>query len=189
MKSRLIISFKKVLFFVATFFATNLLAQPIITSFTPLSAKPGDAVTLIGTGFNTTAANNEAFCGATRATVTETSVRLIVPKGSTYDYISLLNTSSGLIANSSFKFTSSFSPTTTGIGLKTFLNRQDFVTGTTPGSTANGDLDGKPDLIFVNVYNIVLTLCNTSTIDNISLAAKVILQPSIGLIYFTTVMA
>ncbi len=37
---------------------------PTITSFTPLSAKPGDAVTITGTGFNTTLANNIVFFGA-----------------------------------------------------------------------------------------------------------------------------
>ena len=31
---------------------------PVITSFSPTSAKPGHAVTLTGTNFNTTSANN-----------------------------------------------------------------------------------------------------------------------------------
>ena len=43
---------------------------PTITSFSPTSAKPGDAVTLTGTNFSTTPTNNIVFFGATPAMVT-----------------------------------------------------------------------------------------------------------------------
>jgi hypothetical protein len=48
--------------------AFEVILPPSITSFSPISAKPGDAVTLTGIRFNTTAANNIVFFGGTRAT-------------------------------------------------------------------------------------------------------------------------
>ena len=52
---------------------TTFAQVPVITSFTPLSTKPGDVVTLTGTNFNATLSNNIVFFGATRATVTAAS--------------------------------------------------------------------------------------------------------------------
>ena len=74
---------------------TTFAQVPVITSFTPLSAKPGNAVTLSGTNFNVTPGNNIVFFGATRATVTAASaisVTVTVPSGATYAPITLLNT-------------------------------------------------------------------------------------------------
>jgi nitrous oxidase accessory protein NosD len=155
---------------------------PVITSFTPLTAKPGDAVTLTGTGFNTTAANNIVFCGATKATVTSataTSVTITVPTGATHDYITLLNTGTGLATMSRAKLLPTFSPAKTGftnIDLDTAVN---ITTNNGPGSIVIADIDGngKPDLVVsytstsgISVYR------NTSTpgsINSSSFAAKV----------------
>ncbi len=139
---------------------TSLNAQaPTITSFTPLTAKPGDAVTLTGTNFNTTLANNIVFVGATKATVTAattTSVTITVPTGAAYDYISLLSFTTKLSAKSLTKFTPIYSPAKTGIGFLDFPINQSLTpaagTGTGPSSVAIGDLDGdgKPDMAVVN---------------------------------------
>ena len=67
------------------------LVPPTITSFSPASVAIGSSVTITGTNFNTTAANNVVFFGATRATVTTataTSLTVTVPLGATYQYIS-----------------------------------------------------------------------------------------------------
>ena len=72
---------------------TSFAQVPIITSFSPVSAKPGDAVTLTGTNFNVTPGNNIVFFGATRATVTAASamsVTVTVPSGATYAPLTLL---------------------------------------------------------------------------------------------------
>ncbi len=77
-----------------------------ITSFTPLSAKPGDAVTITGTGFNTTAANNIVFFGATKATLTEataTSIKATVPTAA-YAPITVPNTALVKMASSGVNF-------------------------------------------------------------------------------------
>ena len=82
---------------------TTFAQVPVITSFSPVSAKPGDAVTLTGSNFNATPGNNIVFFGATRATVTAASamsVTVTVPSEATYAPITLLNTGSHLAASS-----------------------------------------------------------------------------------------
>ena len=135
------------------------LAQPKITSFSPIAAKPGDVVTLAGTDFNATTANNIIFFGATRATVTAattTNVTVTVPVGATYAPISLLNTGTGLAASSLSNFTPTFSPAKTAITATDFLPRAGFINFNEfregSHSVAIGDLngDGKADLAATN---------------------------------------
>jgi hypothetical protein len=156
---------------------------PVISSFTPLSAKPGDAVTITGTGFNTTPANNIVFFGATRAVVTvasANSLTVIVPSGATYAPITALNTGTDLASFSGANFTPIFSPAKTAITPSDFLPKQDFTTGSSsrPYSVAIGDLDGdgKPDLTVANESsNTVSVYYNTSSngsIGVVSFAAK-----------------
>ncbi len=62
------------------------LAQPTISSFSPISAEVGATVTITGTNFSTTPTNNTVFFGATKALVTTasaTQLTVIVPKGAT----------------------------------------------------------------------------------------------------------
>ncbi len=155
---------------------------PTITSFTPLSAKPGDAVTITGTNFNTTPANNIVFFGATRATVTAataTSLTVTVPVGATYAAITALNTGSSLAAYSRSSFTPTYSPTKTNITTGDFAAKVDFASGTEPYSVAMGDLDGdgKADLVVANYQsNTVSVYRNTATNGSIttgSFATKV----------------
>ncbi len=155
---------------------------PIITSFTPQSAKPGDVVTLTGTGFNTTNTDNIVFFGATRATVsaaTATSITATVPNGATYAPITLLNTGTSLAAYSLSNFTPIFSPAKTAITAGDFSTKIDFTTGSNPFSVAIGDLDGdgKADLAVANAgSNTVSVYRNTSgsgSIDVGSFATKV----------------
>ena len=156
-----------------------LVAQPTITSFSPISAKPGDAVTLTGSGFNTTAANNIVFFGATRATVTAataTRITATVPTGATYAPITLLNTGTVLACASRRNFNPIYAPAKSGIGTGDFLPRVDFGTGTNPYSVAIGDVDGdgKPDLAVANIANSsVSVLRNTSTSGSVGFATKV----------------
>jgi hypothetical protein len=156
-------------------FTTNATSTPppTISSFSPISAKPGDAVTLTGTNFNTTPANNIVFFGATRATVTAataTSVTVTVPTGATYAPITLLNTGTSLAAYSLSNFTPKFSPAKTGITATDFSPYQDFATGSQSYSVAISDLDGdgKADLVIANHFsNTISILRNTSTSGSI----------------------
>ncbi len=153
-------------------------APPTITSFTQ-NVKPGDQVSIVGTNFNTTAANNIVFFGATRATVTaittgfSTSVLTVtVPTGATYGPISVLNTGNGLTAYSLSNFNPIYSPAKTSITTRDFAPKVDFASGSNPFSVVIGDFDGdgKPDMAvassitnsFVSVYR------NTSTTGSIN---------------------
>ena len=134
---------------------TTFAQVPVITSFSPVSAKPGDVVILTGSNFNITPNNNIVFFGATRASVTAataTSVTVTVPSGATYAPITLLNTGVSLAASSLRNFTPTYSPAKTAINAKNFQAKQDFATGRNPYSVALGDLDGdgKPDLAVAN---------------------------------------
>jgi hypothetical protein len=128
---------------------------PVITSFSPLTGKPGDTITISGANYNTTLANNIVFFGATRATVTAAtanSLTAIVPVGATCAPIMLLNTGNGLATRSMAKFTPTFSPAKAGISTADFLPKVDFTTGANPFTIATGDLDGdgKPDMAVTN---------------------------------------
>ena len=81
---------------------------PTISSFSPSNAKPGDVITIWGTNFNTTAASNIVFFGATQATVTAastTTITAIVPVGATYAPITVLNAATVLSTSSGSNFT------------------------------------------------------------------------------------
>jgi hypothetical protein len=67
---------------------------PIITSINPVSGPISTSVTITGQNFNSTAANNIVFFGATQAAVTgatSTSLTVTVPYGANYQYISVTN--------------------------------------------------------------------------------------------------
>ena len=161
---------------------TTFAQVPTITSFSPISAKPGDAVTLTGSNFNVTASNNIVFFGATRATVTAASaisVTVTVPSGATYAPLTLLNTASSLAASSVRNFTPTYSPAKTALTASDFQANVDFTAGPSPYSVALGDLDGdgKPDLAVANRgSNTVSVYRNTSMSGSVgsgSFAAKV----------------
>ncbi len=142
----------------------------------------GVTVTITGTGFNTTPANNIVFFGATRATVTAataTSLTVTVPTGATFGAITELNTGTSLAAYSTQFFNPTFSPNKSSITTADISTKVDFTTGTNPVSVAIGDLDGdgKPDLAVANQNSATVSvLRNTSTSGSIvagSFAAKV----------------
>ena len=152
---------------------TTFAQVPVITSFSPVSAKPRDVVTLTGSNFNVTANNNIVFFGTTRATVTAasaTTVTVTVPSGATYAPITLLNTVNHLAASSLRNFTPTYSPTKTAINAGTFQAKQDFNSRAYVYSVVLGDLDGdnKLDLVIVNdSSNNVSVYRNTSSSGSI----------------------
>jgi FG-GAP-like repeat/IPT/TIG domain/FG-GAP repeat len=142
-----------------------------INSFSPSSGEIGSSVVITGTGFNTTAAQNLVFFGATMATVTAasaTSLTVTVPTGATYQPISVLNIANGLSGFSTKPFIVTFE----GIINPTFLNpKVDFTTGASPFSVSIGDLDGdgKPDLAVANNGSATVSIFrNTSSVGSIA---------------------
>lgn len=79
---------------------------PVITSFTPVSGPIGAQVTIAGTNFSATPADNTVYFGAVKADVqsaSSTSLTVIVPAGATYQPISV--TVNNLIAYTVNPFT------------------------------------------------------------------------------------
>lgn len=166
--------------FLFTFQAT---AQTTVTSFTPSSGAVGSNVVIMGSNFNSLAANNIVYFGAVRATVSIASISSLtvsVPSGSTYQPISVLNIATGLTGYSSRPFIITFSnPAGSGIPANFYKPKVDFTTGTNPRNVVMSDVDGdgKPDLVVANGNsNTISVLRNISTTGNItvsSFAAKV----------------
>lgn len=80
---------------------------PKITSFTPLKGLPETVVTITGTNFNTTAANNSVYFGgvkATTITATATTITVKVPQSALRGLISVRDTENLLVATSSLEF-------------------------------------------------------------------------------------
>jgi hypothetical protein len=128
--------------------ATPINTTPTITSFSPTSGPIGTTVTITGSNFSTTAANNVVYFGAVKAVVvmaSTTSLSVTVPIGATYQPITV--TANGLTAYSAKPFIVTFA----GGGFITstsFASKVDFG-GTSPSGIAIGDIDGdgKPDLV------------------------------------------
>lgn len=153
--------------------------QPVITSFSPTSGPVGTTVTITGSNFSTTPANNIVYFGAVRANVTAataSSLSVIIPSGTTYKPITV--TTGGLTAFSSLPFLVTF----TGGGQITsssFGARQDFTTDIRPNAVALSDFDGdgKIDVATANNHSnagfaSVSILRNTSSGGTISFAPK-----------------
>ena len=177
-------TFKKLLIlFVFAFGAITNKANaqvPTITSFSPLSAKPGDAITITGTNFNSTATNDIVFFGATQATVTAataTSLTVTVPIGAVCSPISVLNVSNGLSALSKLSFIPNFSPAKTSFSTAHFAASQKFTSSSQNHQgivTADFDGDGKPDIAVTSRNSSMVSIYkNTSTVGSISVATNI----------------
>ena len=166
----------KKLYFVTTLlallFSLQTFAQaPAISSFSPASGPVGSTVTINGSNFNATAANNIVFFGTIKATVssaTATSLKVIAPVGSTYDPITVLNASNSLQGSSSVPFMVTFNESEN----KTFTSKS-FSTASISASQggvivflklADIDCDGKLDLVIADFWNATIKIYkNTST--------------------------
>ena len=153
---------------IALFVSNQLFAQvPTINSFSPASGPVGTSVNIIGTNFNSTAANNIVFFGAVRATVNTASVNSLTvtaPSGTSFKPITL--TVNGLTAYSANPFIISFPDSLSTFTANSFGSKTDFATGTYPKIIVVNDFDGdgKPDLAVVNqVANSISILRNISS--------------------------
>ena len=101
MNRKLLLSFLSLIILTGSLFGQ----VPTITSFSPSSAEVGDAVTITGTNFSTTASDNIIYFGGIKATVnsaTANSLNVTVPSGSTHDAISVVI--NGKVAQSGLSF-------------------------------------------------------------------------------------
>ena len=143
-----------------------------ITSFSPTSGVIGTTVTITGTNFNTTPAQNTVFFGATKAAVTAataTSLTVTVPSGATYQPVTVLNLSTVLTGSSSGPFRVTFPGGS--IAANSLDPKVDFAAGTGAIFINTGDLDGdgKPDMAVANFNeNTVSIYRNTASAGSIS---------------------
>jgi hypothetical protein len=147
---------------------------PTISSISPAVANPGTTVTVTGTHFNATPANNIVYFGATRATVTvagSTSLAATVPTGATYKEVSVNNTASAYTGYSQYPFLPTFENSAYIPATVQFAAKTDFTSGFTPKSAAIGDIDGdgKPDMVVANYSaNTISVYRNTSSSGSVT---------------------
>jgi len=154
--------------FISLFVSGSLLAQPVITGFSPVSAPVGSTVTISGSGFDNNIANNMVWFGGAKAIVTaasSNSLTVKVPGGATYEPITV--TSNGLTAYSNKPFITGFTGVVNQNSATSFGEPINAKTG---GVTAVGDLnnDGKPDLVGIGQFGNIPVYENTSTADKYS---------------------
>ncbi len=156
------------------------LSAQIIT-FSPAAGRVGTTVTITGTDFNSTAANNAVYFGAVRAAVvsaTATQLVVTVPAGTTYKPLSV--TTGGKTVYSTTPFINTFGCSTDLIS-SSLGEKINFSAGyfSSPISVAIADLDGdgKPEIIITDQdYDMISVFRNTSThstLNNTSFAAPV----------------
>ena len=122
---------------------------PSIAAFAPTIGPAGTAVTITGSNFNATPADNAVYFGATKGTVnlaTASQLKVTVPIGATYQPITVTPLN-GLTAYSQSPFIVTF-PFTGSIGAS-FLSRTDYWAGnqTRWETVRDIDGDGKTDII------------------------------------------
>lgn len=146
---------------------------PVITSFTPTNGPLGTTVTITGTGFSATAANNIVYFGATKGMVAGGSTKellVIVPAGATYSVLTVLNTETELTAYATRPFTVTF-PSTHKIEADDFEAKVEFRASTNLQTLAITDLDGdgKPDMVVTDwTDKTVSAYRNTTNNDGIN---------------------
>lgn len=133
--------------------ATYALAQvPSISSYSPTSGEIGTTVTITGSNFDATPANNIVYFGGIQATVTSaiaTELTVEVPAGASYSQISV--TTNGLIAYSSDYFNVTFdsdgsivtgTPSSFDNTFRVFTSIGEWI-----AKAGDMDLDGKLDIV------------------------------------------
>jgi hypothetical protein len=161
------------MFLVRSVDTAAVVAPPTIASFYPSSGPIGTTVTITGTNFNTTAANNVVYFGATKApinTASSTQLTVTVPVGAIYAPITVIDTVSGL-SGSSNKYYDVMFPSSATITSSTFGGEFLFTTASEPQGIGVGDLDGdgKPDIVLATTAGSSLYIYrNISTVGSLT---------------------
>lgn len=132
-------------------------AVPVITNMSPVSGSVGTIVTLTGTGFSTTATDNQVYFGPTRATVssaTATQLQVIVPYGANNTPVSVqVNGLTGTYTRE-FNVTSSCS---NPINTSSFTMSTQATSNSTYGNTIKDwNSDGKSDILVANYGSTIV---------------------------------
>lgn len=161
---------------------------PSITSFSPTAAEPGTTITIDGNNFGTSPANNVVYFGSVMATVNSASavqLSVVVPLGTAYGPITIINKTTGLISRSA----KSFNPTFAKGGRiipASFAPRVDIPLDAAVGNDVNGlaladmDGDGWNDIIVaenaLNDVSVFRNLAQGGALTTSSFDAKISLD-------------
>lgn len=161
-----------------------IVAAPIITSFSQSSANPGTTITINGTGFDPTPANNMVYFESVAATInsaTATQLSVVVPVGATYGPVTIINKTTGLVSRSAKPFNPTFAKGGRIIP-ESFAPKIDIALDPTAGNHVNGlvcadmDGDGWNDIIVaeaaLNDISIFRNLGQGGSISASSFASK-----------------
>jgi Zn-dependent metalloprotease len=121
--------------------------KPVISSYTPVSAPIGTEITITGQNFNSIREKNLVSFGATHATVlssSSTELKVKVPAGASLGPITLLDSESGLVAESVQEFVPTFSVEFKKGDLQLRVGNKEYIYQTL---VSDMDGDGKPDII------------------------------------------
>jgi hypothetical protein len=154
------------------------ISVPKITNITPLSGPIGTTVTIKGTNFSSTIANNTLWFGGVKANIisaTDTTLTTTVPAGATHAPIRVLV--NGKIAESPKAFNIRFLGGSIS-ALRTSPN-VDFISGNNPNGVCLGDIDGdgKLDMVVTNYNSKTISVFRNTSLSGIlnssSFATKV----------------
>lgn len=131
---------------------------PIVSDFTPKIAVAGSSITLTGSGFNSTLANNLVHFGTVSATVISSSTNSLVvevPAGTKADKINVLNTVTGLSCQTASNFYPTFDSGARIIPAS-FLPHQDLAIseGARTVRMVDVDSDGWLDIVSISRQSI-----------------------------------
>lgn len=121
--------------------------KPVITSFSPITAPIDTEVTITGTNFNTQSGKDLVNFGATRATVlsaSSTEIKVKVPAGASFGTITLLDSESGLAAESIQEFVPTFSGEFKKNSLQLRVGSTDYIQNS---MVRDMDGDNRPDIV------------------------------------------
>jgi hypothetical protein len=160
---------------------------PVITSVNTLSANAGETITISGSNFNATKANNVVHFSGVLANVisaSATTLTVEVPVGAGYDFITVINTATGLSGRSQQKFALTFSGGGGRIIRSSMKPKVDIAMDASAGDlyVNVGDMDGDGwiDLIVtetgLNQVSVLRNLGTGGTISAASFATKVALD-------------
>ncbi len=143
-------------------------AQPVINSYTPIYGSSGSVVTISGSNFNDTVANNTVYFGAVKAVVNSASasqLTVTVPTGANYRPLTATVKGNTAYANAfNYTYPCVLSDTLTDSSFAQTPVK--FKTGMYPYKIVSGDIDGdgKPELVHTNyLSDNVSVYRNTST--------------------------
>jgi large repetitive protein len=148
---------------------------PVVSSFLPESAAAGTTVTINGSNFSSTIANNIVYFGAARATVISANISMlvvVVPSSTTDQPISVTVNNLTGFSSKRFVLKSILGPLTTESFNQVFLDERykSYSYRATP-IFQDFDGDNKPDVVSITNELGIFIHKNVSTVSQISFAA------------------